>query len=105
MALNTALCKTLGVSWLAFMGAGLLMSRVLPIPELTLLIDHSYCPDAQWQPVAHAYGQIYRQHQRRQIRIKQVILFNPLGSELGSPKFLIGFLGRQVRCTSAGAGV
>lgn len=79
MAVNQALLKTLGFSGLTFLGVGLLIGQFFPIPRVTVLIDHSYCPQAQWQQVSKPYGTLYRQHRRRQIQIQQVILFNALG--------------------------
>ncbi|HEY9888730.1 MAG TPA: hypothetical protein V6D02_10040 [Candidatus Obscuribacterales bacterium] len=79
MATHPALLKTLGLSGLTFLGVGLLIRQVFPIPAVTLLIDHSYCPPAQWQQVANTYDTLYRQHRRRQIQIQQVVLFNALG--------------------------
>ncbi|PSN16844.1 hypothetical protein C7293_01095 [filamentous cyanobacterium CCT1] len=72
---------TLGFSGLAFATAGLLIRWVFPISQVTLLIDRSYCPEAQWQEATQPYRQLYRQHQHRQLQIKQVILFNTLGVE------------------------
>lgn len=79
MATHPALLKTLGISGLTFLGVGLLISQVVPIPTVTLLIDHSYCPPTKWQQVATTYDTLYRQHRRRQIQIQQVVLFNALG--------------------------
>ncbi|MFZ4675908.1 MAG: hypothetical protein ACOYM4_09490 [Nodosilinea sp.] len=49
MALNSALLKTLGASGLAFLITGLLLHWVIPRSEVTLLIDRSYCSEAEWQ--------------------------------------------------------
>jgi len=79
MATHSALLKTLGLSGLTFLGVGLLIRQVFPMPAVTLLIEHSYCPPAQWEQVVKDYGNFYRQHRRRQIQIQQVVLFNELG--------------------------
>jgi hypothetical protein len=81
MTIHQALLKTLGFSGLAFLGAGLLIRQVFPMPGITVLIDHSYCPQGQWQQVSKTYDTLYRQHRRRQIQIQQVVLFNALGTE------------------------
>lgn len=78
-ALLKTLLKTLGLSGLMFLGGGLLISQVFPMPAVTLLIDHSYCPRPQWEQVVNDYATLYRQHRRRQIQIQQVVLFNGLG--------------------------
>jgi hypothetical protein len=82
MVANQTLLKTLGFSGLTFLGVGLLISQFVPIPRVTLLIDHSYCPQAQWQQVSKTYDSLYRQHRRRQIQIQQVVLFNALGLDI-----------------------
>ena len=81
MALNSALLKTLGAGGLAFLITGLLLHWVIPRPKVTLLIDRSYCSEAEWQRVAAAYSDLYYQHQRRQLQLKLVVLASPLGLE------------------------
>lgn len=86
MNLNTRLLNTLGFSWLAFLITGLLISWFFAIPTITVLIDRSYCPPAQWQQVSQTYTDLYHQHQQRQLHLKTVILFSHLGQEVfGSP--------------------
>ncbi|NJO39199.1 MAG: hypothetical protein HC769_12695 [Cyanobacteria bacterium CRU_2_1] len=82
MNLNTRLLKTLGFSWLAFLITGLLISWFFAIPTITVLIDRSYCPPDQWQQVSQTYTNLYRQHQRRQLRLQTVILFSNLGQDV-----------------------
>lgn len=69
----------LTLSALAFLCSGLAIGRFAPPPARTVLIDRSYCPSGQWQTVADSYAQIYRQHQRKQLRISSVIFFSSLG--------------------------
>ncbi|YAF97038.1 MAG: hypothetical protein AB3A66_05020 [Nodularia sp. CChRGM 3473] len=81
MNLNTQLLKTIGLSWLAFLITGLLISWLLAIPAITVLIDRSYCPTAEWQQVIQTYTQLYQQHQQRRLQLQSVILFSSLGEE------------------------
>ncbi|MBW4555331.1 MAG: hypothetical protein KME59_05220 [Trichormus sp. ATA11-4-KO1] len=81
MNLNTQLLKTIGLSWLAFLLTGLLISWLLAIPAITVLIDRSYCPTAEWQQVVQTYTQLYQQHQQRRLQLQSVILFSSLGEE------------------------
>ncbi|WP_427158881.1 hypothetical protein ACQFX9_23405 [Aliinostoc sp. HNIBRCY26] len=81
MNIKTQLLKTLGISWLAFLITGLLISWLFAIPSVTLLIDRSYCPTAEWQQVAQSYTEIYQQYQQRRLQVKSVILFSSLGED------------------------
>lgn len=80
----TRLFKTIGLSWLAFLVAGLLIHWAFPPPAVSVLIDRSYCPAPQWQPVAAQYDSIYQQHQHKQLRIQQIILFSDLAEDVRS---------------------
>lgn len=86
MNLNTLLLKTLGLSWLTFLIAGLLINFLFAIPTLAVLIDRSYCSPSQWQQVSQTYTNLYHQHQSSQVRLQPVVLFSDLGQEiLASP--------------------
>ncbi len=78
------LLRTIGLSWLAFLITGLLIRWAFPPPAVSVLIDRSYCPPAQWQPVAQQYASIYQQHQHQQLRIQQVLLFSDLAEDVRS---------------------
>ena len=75
------LLKTLGLSWLAFLVTGILLSRFVGMPAITVLIDRSYCPTTEWQQVVQTYSQLYQQHQQRRLQLESVILFSSLGEE------------------------
>ncbi|MDZ8106252.1 MAG: hypothetical protein RM338_11615 [Nostoc sp. DedQUE12a] len=81
MNFNTQLVKTLGISWLVFFITGILISCLFAIPAITVLIDRSYCPLAEWQQVVQTYAQLYQQHQQRRLQLQSVILFSSLGEE------------------------
>jgi hypothetical protein len=86
MNFNTPLLKTLGVGWLAFLIAGLLINLFFAIPTITVLIDRSYCSPSQWQQISRTYAELYQQHQNRQLRLQTVVLFSDLDQEvLSSP--------------------
>jgi hypothetical protein len=75
------LLKTLGFSWLVFLITGLLIGWFFAIPAITVLIDRSYCPAAEWQQVVQAYTELYQQHQQRRLQLQSVIMFSSLGEE------------------------
>jgi hypothetical protein len=81
-SLNLRLIKTLGIAWLAFLTAGLLIAATTP--STTVLIDRSFCSPTAWQQVVTRYEQLYQQHQRRSVQIKSVVLFSDLGEEVRS---------------------
>ena len=83
--LNQRLLKTLGLSWLTLLLSGLIIHWVLAVPTTVVLVDRSYCPDAQWQQVIQRYQDLYQQHRQNQLEITQVIFFSTLGEELVSP--------------------
>lgn len=73
---------TLVASGLAFLLAGSIIQTLWSPPRFTLLIERSYCPPREWQTLATAYDQLYKQHQRKQIQLERVILFSSLGEEI-----------------------
>jgi hypothetical protein len=75
------LFKTLGLSWLAFLITGVLISWLFAMPAITVIIDRSYCPPTEWQQVVQNYTQLYQQHQQRRLRLQSVILFSSLAEE------------------------
>ncbi|MEO0867034.1 MAG: hypothetical protein AAFY17_01055 [Cyanobacteria bacterium J06642_11] len=60
---------------------GLLIRWGFAIPNVTVLIDRSYCPAGEWNQLVDTYRILYRQHQRRQIQIKTTVLFNTFTQE------------------------
>lgn len=84
MLIHSRLFITLGLSWLTLAIAGAAINVISPIPQLTVLIDRSYCPQNQWSQVAQNYTDLYRQHQRRQVNLQTVVLFSSLGEEVFS---------------------
>jgi hypothetical protein len=80
--LNRQLFQVLGITWFAFLVSGLIISIGFAVPQITLLIDRSYCPPSQWQGVVAQYEQIYQQHD--QVKLKAVVLFSDLGEEVRS---------------------
>lgn len=79
------LLQILGIGWLAFLGAGFGLRSALQGEPVVLVIDRSYCPPDQWRRVTTNYADFYAQHQKRQIQITQVVLFNDLGQEVIEP--------------------
>ncbi|MEL6554396.1 MAG: hypothetical protein AAFQ63_13150 [Cyanobacteria bacterium J06621_11] len=71
------LLLTLILSSLAFLISGTIIQQFTG-QTLTLLIDRSYCPAAQWQHLSQEYAQLYQQHQRKQITLQTVVLFSDL---------------------------
>jgi hypothetical protein len=80
-SINQKLLKTYGLSGLAFVVTGILISWLFTVPHMTVVIDRSYCPSHQWRSVAAHYEQLYQQHQRHQIQINSVVLFSDLDQE------------------------
>ncbi len=80
--LNRYLLTILGLGWLSFLIAGILLDRVFAAPNFVLLIERSYCPPQQWQQVVQEYTDLYRQHQQHLVEIESVVLFNDLGKEV-----------------------
>ncbi len=81
-ALNRALLRIVGIGWAAFAIAAVTIRLVLAAPEVTLLVDRSYCPPGDWQAVAQEYETLYQQDRQGQITIQAVILFSDLGEDL-----------------------
>jgi Cu/Ag efflux pump CusA len=80
--LNHRLFQSLGITGLAFLVMGLVISFGFSPASLTILIDRSYCPASQWQGVVARYEQIYQQ---REVKLKAVVLFSDLGEQVRSP--------------------
>ena len=76
--MNPPLLKPIALTWLALLTVGLFIKLLLPPPEITLLIDRSYCPSSDWQQVSQTYDRLYHQHQRQQIQLEAVVLFSSL---------------------------
>ncbi|NJN22658.1 MAG: hypothetical protein HC812_17650 [Leptolyngbya sp. RL_3_1] len=79
--LNRTLLRTVGAGWVAFAIAALAIRTVFAAPDVTLLVDRSYCEPSQWQAVAEQYADLYQQHQRGSITISATIFFSDLGEE------------------------
>lgn len=79
--LNRTLLRIVGVGWAAFAIATLAIRTVFAAPDVTLLVDRSYCEPAQWQAVAEQYADLYQQHERGSITIQTTIFFSDLGEE------------------------
>ena len=82
MKRTLSLLKPIGLSWLAFLVVGGAIALFFPIPQLTVVIDRSYCPAPQWQQVAQGYAHLYDQHQRRQLLLEQVVTVSDLGQKV-----------------------
>ncbi len=80
-SLNLRLIKTLGLGWLAYGLSGMAISVALAAPTVTLLVDRSYCPDAEWQRVMARYQALYDDYSDKTLNIKTVVLFSELGEE------------------------
>lgn len=58
-----------------------LLFQWLIVPQITVVIERSYCQPQQWQEqVIRNYTQLYQQHPR-QLKINQVVVYNDLGIE------------------------
>ncbi|MBE7380822.1 MAG: hypothetical protein F6J95_005370 [Leptolyngbya sp. SIO1E4] len=79
--LNRALIRILGLGWAAFAIAVLAIRIVFAAPDITLLVDRSYCEPTQWNQVVAEYERLYEQSQRGQINLQAVIFFSDLGEE------------------------
>ncbi len=80
--LNRRLITILGIGWLGFAIATLSIRIVWAAPDVTLLIDRSYCEPAQWGQLADDYAALYQQHQRGQITLKQIVFYSDLGEDV-----------------------
>ncbi len=83
-SLNRALVTIVGLGWLSFLGVGWGI-RTWATPSVVVLVERSYCPPDQWQPLVNAYADLYQQHQQKRIQIDDVILFSSLGQESLAP--------------------
>lgn len=79
--LTRSLLTIVGVGWGALAIAATLLKTVLATPDVTLLVDRSYCEPDKWAAIATDYDQLYQQHRRGQVNLKAVILFSDLGEE------------------------
>ena len=79
--LNRTLLRTVGAGWAAFAIAAFAIRTVFAAPNVTLLVDRSYCEPAQWQVVTEQYTDLYQQHQRGSITISATMFFSDLGEE------------------------
>ena len=69
------LLSTLSLGWLAFGGLGLGLHYGVQVPEVTVIIDQSYCPPTQWQSsVVQPYSDLYQKSQANQRKIAQVVV-------------------------------
>ncbi len=84
-SLNRTLMTIIGTGWLVFWITGLIIVKVFAASEITLLIDRSYCPPAQWQKVVETYRDFYTQNQEKKIKITSVVLFSDLAEETLNP--------------------
>lgn len=90
------LLSTLGLGWLAFGGLGLGLRYAVQVPQVTVIIDQSYCPPAQWETaVVRPYSDLYAKSQANQRQIDQVVVVTdidqttlatiPAPDDLGKP--------------------
>ncbi|NEP62479.1 MAG: hypothetical protein F6K31_37050 [Symploca sp. SIO2G7] len=90
------LISTLGLGWLAFGGLGLGLRYAVQGPEVTVIIDQSYCPPTQWRTaVVQPYAELHQKSQANQRKIARVIVVTdidqttlatiPTPDELGNP--------------------
>ncbi len=80
--LNRYLLTILGLGWLSFIIAAILLNQIFAAPNFVLLIERSYCPPSKWQQVVQEYNDLYQQHQQNLVKIESVVLFNDLGEEV-----------------------
>ncbi|MBT9315761.1 hypothetical protein [Leptothoe spongobia] len=72
---TTRLLTTLGLGWLAFGGLGLGLRYAVQVPQVTVIIDQSYCPPVQWKiSVLQPYRDLYEKSQANQRKIAQVVV-------------------------------
>ncbi|BAU67516.1 hypothetical protein STA3757_49380 (plasmid) [Stanieria sp. NIES-3757] len=66
-------CTAFVLTWLLF--------NWLIVPQVTVIIDRSYCQPQQWQEqVVKAYERLYNQHPSR-LKIERVVSFSDWGIE------------------------
>lgn|GEM_PF-1064391 len=78
---NRRLLITVLTGWAGFIALGFILRQGIGIPQVTIVIDRSYCEPQQWKTVADQYQVFYQQNQKRQIQIQSVILLSDLGEE------------------------
>ncbi|MEO0534036.1 MAG: hypothetical protein AAF215_09215 [Cyanobacteria bacterium P01_A01_bin.123] len=81
-SINRTLLRIVGMGWVCFMVAGVIISQVFAAPTVTLLVDRSYCDAADWQRVTTQYDALYRQNQQGRVEIERLVLFSDLGEEV-----------------------
>lgn len=80
--LNRSLLWTVGLGWLGFLIVGVAVARLFAISQVTVLIDRSACNPEGWQQVSDRYNTLYQAHQRKRIRLVQVVIVSDLGAEV-----------------------
>ncbi len=80
--LNRSLLWTVGLGWLGFLVVGIAVGRLFTIAQVTVLIDRSACNAEGWQQVSDRYNTLYQAHQRKSIRLAQVVIVSDLGAEV-----------------------
>ena len=80
--LNRYVLKILIGAWLSFLISGIVIHQLLAPPNVVLLIDRSYCPEAKWEQVVQAYADLHLQHQEQKLRLHPVIVFSALAQEI-----------------------
>lgn len=77
------LWKTLGWGWLSFALLGLGLRYGIQGPDVTVIIDQSYCPSDHWQSfVVHPYKALYQKHQTNQLSIAQIVIVTNMGQSI-----------------------
>ncbi|MEM9805452.1 MAG: hypothetical protein AAF959_09230 [Cyanobacteria bacterium P01_D01_bin.56] len=90
------LISTLSLGWLIFGGLGLGLRYAVLVPNVTVIIDQSYCPPDQWKTaVVEPYAALFKKSQARRQIISQVVVVTnidhtpltriPSPDELGQP--------------------
>jgi hypothetical protein len=82
MALNRSLLQILGLGWLSFLGAGVVISWLFPLTQLTVLVDRSRCDPLGWQALSDRYADLYKAHERNRVQLLQVVIVSELGEEI-----------------------
>ncbi len=82
MDLNRSLLWTVGLGWLGFLVAGVVIARLFAISQVTVLIDRSDCDAEGWQQVSDRYAALYQAHQSRRLQLAQIIIVSDLGEEV-----------------------
>jgi hypothetical protein len=85
MALNYSLLRILGLGWLSFLLAGIVIARFFSLTQLTVLVDRSKCDRQGWREVSDRYADLYKAHERKRIKLSQVVIVSELGEEIRKP--------------------